>query len=76
VFQKGTYWHKGVDCSLARVLKSGEVINPDTELTFHEKYDDAKAEWDVIHRVQPRIPSSRKSSGSHVCLHLRSAITI
>jgi hypothetical protein len=30
------------------VMKSGDVLRPDDELEFFEKYDDVKAMWDVI----------------------------
>jgi hypothetical protein len=55
MFQRGRHIGiKGLIVHWQGILKGGEVINPDTELTFHEMYNDVRAEWEVVHRVQPR----------------------
>jgi hypothetical protein len=38
---------------LVMVMKSGDVLRPDDELEFFEKYDDVKAMWDVIELGSP-----------------------
>jgi hypothetical protein len=43
-----TFWLKAVKHTLVMVMKSGDVLRPDDELEFFEKYDDVKAVWDVI----------------------------